>query len=122
MASALTTAARRSLLSRALPHAREFATGIPIGARAQVLVSAVAPHRPGASKDVAEVLFEQGASSTLKALKEETHCRRDMCCIAHENISRRRLFFALRSRGHEKGHGGGHVCHADLGVHTLGAR
>ena len=56
---------RRTFVGGAFGHA----TGIPVGARAQVLVAAVAPHRPGASKEIAEVLFEQGASSAC-SLKE----------------------------------------------------
>ena len=49
------------------------ATGIPMGAQAQLLVSAVAPHRNGASKDVAEMIFAQGASiaSTKKVMLED---------------------------------------------------
>ena len=63
---------RRCAVSRAGPRSlaveaafvRSIATrGIPVGERAQILVSAVAPHRTGASKDVAELLFKQGASS-----------------------------------------------------------
>ena len=55
------------------PKVYSIATGIPMGASPQVLVSAVAPHRSGASKDVAEMIFAQGASiaSTKKVMLED---------------------------------------------------
>ena len=56
-------AARTSLRWAAtpLPAARTMIT-IPVGKAPQVLLSAVAPHRQGSSKDIAAIIFENGAS------------------------------------------------------------
>jgi len=70
--------ARRVLQPRGLAQEVAFATSraittkIPAGASPQILVSASAPHRAGAAKDVAELIFEHGASiaSTKKVMLE----------------------------------------------------
>ena len=65
-------------LARARPlrafQARSIATGIPVGARAQVLVSAVGKHRHGVANDIAQVIFQQGASiaGTKKVMVEDS--------------------------------------------------
>ena len=55
---------------------RQFSTGIPVGASPQLLISAVAPHRNGASMDIAAEIFGQGASiaSTKKVMLENHFC------------------------------------------------
>lgn len=47
--------------------------GIPVGAQPQIVVSAAAAHRQGASNDIAAVIFEEGASiaSTKKVMLED---------------------------------------------------
>ena len=63
------------LLSRACTRTtRNFTTqpGIPVGASPQLLLSAVASHRSGASMDLARVIFEHGGSiaGTKKVMLE----------------------------------------------------
>ena len=54
--------------------ARSFTTGIPVGAAPQLLVSAFAPHRKGASADIAAAIFEHGASiAATKKVMLENH-------------------------------------------------
>ena len=58
----------------ALVRSRLYTSSIPIDAMPQVLVSAVAPHRTGASKDLAAVIFEQGGSiAATKKIMVEDH-------------------------------------------------
>lgn len=49
-------------MSGMMSKSRTYTTQIPVGASPQLLVSAIAPHRAGASKDIAAIIFEQGAS------------------------------------------------------------
>lgn len=54
--------------------ARSMKTQIPVGAKPQILVSAIAPHRNGASKDIARLIFEHGASvAATKKIMVEGH-------------------------------------------------
>ena len=58
----------------ALVRSRLYTSKIPVGTLPQVLVSAVAPHRTGASKDLAALIFEQGGSiAATKKIMVEDH-------------------------------------------------
>ena len=71
--AATPAALRHPLAVECSALARTIATGIPVGASPQLIVSAVAPHRQGVAMDIAGVIFEHGASiaATKKVMLED---------------------------------------------------
>jgi glycine cleavage system regulatory protein len=87
---------------------------VPVGASPQLLISAIAAHKPGASKDIAELVFEQGASiASTKKIMVEDHfgmmlsiwtppdgmlTPSELCDYINSDATRERLGFIIQAK------------------------